>query len=152
MPDENEGFTVRDRRRFVAEETAETAATPAAAPEVPFPSPPADELTDDEASAFFAAEDAVEGMPEDQGLPDVYSVLALFMGELRHLAWLRMGLVANPSTGRIERDMEQAKIAIDTVAFLASQIEGVVEPDERLPLKAMVSDLQINYVEQSKRG
>jgi hypothetical protein len=85
-------------------------------------------------------------------LPDVYSVLALFLGELRNLAWLRMGLVANPGTGQIERDMAQAKVAIDTVAFLAQQIEPYMPAQERLPLRALVSDLQMNFVEQSKRN
>jgi hypothetical protein len=101
-----------------------------------------------------ATADAAAGMDEGNAgeLPDVYSVLALFLGELRNLAWLRMGLVANPGTGQIERDMAQAKVAIDTVAFLAQQIEPYVPAQERLPLRALVSDLQMNFVEQSKRN
>ena len=31
-----------------------------------------------------------------------------------------MGLIANPATGEIERDLPQARVAIDTVEFLAS--------------------------------
>jgi hypothetical protein len=57
-----------------------------------------------------------------------------------------------PGTGEIERDLPQAKVAIDTVAFLATQLEPLVAPEERLPLKALVSDLQVNFVEQSKRA
>lgn len=152
MPDEpEESFTVHDRRRFLTED-AEEAERPAAAPA------PASSS----AAAPFFSPDAADEMQEPEGLgpddyagtgelPDVYSVLALFLGELRNLAWLRMGLVANPGTGQIERDMNQAKVAIDTVAFLASQLEPVVAPEERLPLKALVSDLQVNFVEQGKR-
>lgn len=138
MPEEEseEGFVFSDRRR-----------TPA--PEAPAPSAPV-EIAEPEGEAYDdqAIEDDGEPMG---GLPDVYSVLALFLQELRSLAWLRMGLVANPSTGQIERDLDQAKIAIDTVEFLAKQLEPAVAPEERLPLKALVSDLQINFVEQSKR-
>ena len=146
MPDEpEEGFTVRDRRRFSGDPTA--AATPAPAPPAPEIITPDDEGEDDEDGYFTGEEGADTGE-----LPDVYSVLALFLGELRNMAWLRMGLVANPATGQIERDMGQAQVAIDTVAFLAKQLEGVVAPEERVPLKALVSDLQVNFVEQTKRG
>ena len=146
MPDEpEEGFTVRDRRRVTGEPTA--AATPAPTPPAPEIITPDDDETGDE-DGYFGGEEGGEGGE----LPDVYSVLALFLGELRNMAWLRMGLVANPATGQIERDMGQAQVAIDTVAFLAKQLEGVVAPEERVPLKALVSDLQVNFVEQTKRS
>ncbi|MES2463106.1 MAG: DUF1844 domain-containing protein [Armatimonadota bacterium] len=161
MPDEpEEGFTVRDRRRVSVDDSnvsspatdstaaAAAASVPDALPQVTEESAMTDEpLYEDE--GFLGEGDD----PQDAGqLPDVYSVLALFMGELRNLAWLRMGLVANPGTGQIERDLPQAKVAIDTVAFLATQLEPLVAPEERLPLKALVSDLQVNFVEQSKRA
>ena len=95
----------------------------------------------------------MEGLGEGDpnALPDVYSILALFMGELRNIAWLRMGLVANPATGQMETDMEQAKVAINTVGFLASQLEPVIAPEEKLPLRALVSDLQINFSQQAAK-
>lgn len=148
------GFTFRDRRRSAP-------AAEEAAPTAPPPTPPQQQqaaprfavdenaLSDEEAASLLA--DGGE-MGEASELPDVYAVLALFLGELRNLAWLRMGLIANPGTGQIERDMDQAKVAIDTVAFLAQQLEPTVAPQERLPLRALVSDLQINFVEQTKRS
>lgn len=148
MPDEEEGFTVRDRRRFLSEE-------PAAAPpsEAPGNRDAAARVVSATPGAFPEPDEelADEDQLGDGSLPDVYTVLAMFLGELRNLAWLRMGLVANPVTGQIERDLAQAKTAIDTVAFLATQIEGIVPPEERLPLRALVSDLQINFIEQSKK-
>jgi hypothetical protein len=161
MPDEpEEGFTVRDRRRFSVEDTDSNTSAAAStaevstpnvensAPSVEFVSEGASSASDSYGEGDYLADDA-----QDAGqLPDVYSVLALFMGELRNLAWLRMGLVANPGTGVIERDLPQAKVAIDTVSFLATQLEPLVAPEERLPLKALVSDLQVNFVEQSKRS
>jgi Domain of unknown function (DUF1844) len=140
MPEEEEeGFTFRDRRRFQVEETS------APAPE-PAPAMVVETEVETEVEELYDEEE----MGEPGEIPDVRSVLALFLGELRNLAWLRMGLVANPVTHQIEKDLMQAKMAIDTVAFLASQLEPHVAPEERLPLKAMVSDLQVNFVEQSK--
>lgn len=153
MPDEpeEEGFTFRDRRRFVNETPAPEASK--SGPLSVTPEDPVTEEEDFEASSYAETSPWAEAEgAEDSSLPDVYSVLALFLGELRNLAWLRMGLVANPATGQIERDMPQARIAIDTVTFLAGQLEPAVAPEERLPLKALVSDLQLNFVEQSKRG
>lgn len=154
-PDETEdgGFTVRDRRRFSTDE--ETAAVAPPAPPRPEPvttatAPYASDLADQ--ADFLNNDEQLNEQMETQELPDIYSVLALFLGELRNLAWLRMGLVANPGTGQIERDLAQAKIAIDTVGFLAGQLEGVVPPEEKLPLRALVSDLQMNFVEQSKKS
>lgn len=142
--DVDEGFTIRDRRRFLSEETTGPAD---ASPEAPSPPAPTEAALDDETEGFGEMDDAEGG-----ALPDVHAVLALFLNELRSLAWLRMGLIANPGTGEIERDMAQAKVAIDTVAFLASQLEATVPAEDRLPLRALVSDLQINFVEQSKTG
>jgi hypothetical protein len=161
MPDEpEEGFTVRDRRRFSVEDadsnTSAADSTAKVSAPNPEPSAPSVEFVSEgsaPASDTYGEGEYLSDDAQDAGqLPDVYSVLALFMGELRNLAWLRMGLVANPGTGEIERDLPQAKVAIDTVAFLATQLEPLVAPEERLPLKALVSDLQVNFVEQSKRS
>lgn len=155
MPDEpEEGFTVRDRRRVSVEDPDPISSdAPSQAAAAPTPEPVPNSAMQGTAS-YDEGDYPTDGeeMQDAGQLPDVFSVLALFMGELRNLAWLRMGLVANPGTGEIERDLPQAKVAIDTVAFLATQLEPLVAPEERLPLKALVSDLQVNFVEQSKRA
>lgn len=139
-----EGFTVRDRRRFTTEGAAP------AAEEAPAPAP-AEPATAAEEFPELDDESDEEDAELPQELPDVYTILAMFLGELRNLAWIRMGLVANPLSGVIERDLAQARVAIDTAAFIASRLEPIVPAEERLPLRALVSDLQMNFVEQSKR-
>ena len=112
------------------------------------------DVSDAELEEFLAANGSGDdgyGAEEDGALPDVYSILALFLGELRNLSLIRLGLVPNPVSGQAERDLPQARVAIDTVAFLAGQLDGVVSPDEQLPLKALVSELQMQYVEQTKK-
>jgi len=147
MPEESEeGFVFRDRRRSASAE--EPVAAPVPSEQIPAETD-GEAYDDQDISEMGETPEGMEGM--GGALPDVYSVLALFLQELRSLAWLRMGLVANPSTGQIERDLDQARTAIDTVTFLAQQLDAVVAPEEKLPLKALVSDLQINFVEQSKR-
>ena len=156
-----EGFTIRDRRRISLDNEEAPAESPPASrnsgsgplEEAVAPGVPQNMFAavgSDSAGEFEG--DFVSDGAEENALPDIYSVLMLFLGEMRSHAWLRMGLVANPVTGMSERDLPQAKVAIDTAVFLAGQIEGVLPPEERLPLRAMISDLQINFVEQSKRG
>ena len=165
--DEQEGgFTVRDRRRFlqdVAEESADAAPTATIDAPAAFATatPPSLQIRPDEmddravpTEADFA-EDSYDGMAagqESNELPDIYSVVAMFLGEMRSHAILRLGLAPNPMTGQSERDLTQAKIAIDTAVFLGAQLEGVLPSEEKLPLRAMLSELQMLYVEQTNAG
>jgi hypothetical protein len=164
MADEREeeegGFTVRDRRRFLTEDTP---SEPTSIPTSPVNSSP---LVQDapEGSRFETignlidapeSDDTYGGDPEAQEtneLPDIYSVVAIFLGEMRSHAILRLGLAPNPMTGQSEQDLAQAKIAIDTAVFLGSQLESVLTAEEKLPLHAMLSELQMLFVEQSKKA
>lgn len=150
MPEdpEEEGFTFVDRRRSHQEDSAPK---PAPAPEV-IREEPTFLVQDDEPQMAPEAFDPSQLPPGDYTLPDVREMLIEYMMVLRDVSVLRLGLAPNPATGKSEKDLAQAKIAIDTIAFLATQIESVLPPDERLPLKAMISDLQLNYVQQSGGG
>ncbi len=120
------------------------------------------EIIDKRASAQDGAEKSPEEEPAAEadtpeseqpgdGLPpvDVFTLLASFIGMLGAQAWQWMGLVKNPSTGNIEKDLAQAKVAIDAIAALAAQLEGKISAAEAEELKAMISDLRINFVRQS---
>ena len=51
-------------------------------------------------------------------------------------AWISMGMVSDPSSGQIERNMEDAKIAIDSVAFLVEKIDSTfMDPTDYSPIK-----------------
>ncbi len=60
------------------------------------------------------------------------------------------GADPQPVPGEMERDLAQAKIAIDTVAFLVGQLEPHLSAEERREMQNMVSMLRINYVQQSQ--
>jgi hypothetical protein len=141
MSDEPEsGFTVRDRRRVHAEPAPEPTLAPAP---TPLPTP---ESVEEAAPALEY--DGAEGA--ENGPPDVYSLQLLFLREMQTLAYLWMGLIPDPTTGQTVEDLQQARTAIDTAAFLASQLEAVVSPEERLPLRAMIQDMQVQFVERSR--
>ena len=112
----------------------------------------AEAKADEEASA--AAEGGVTteeveagGAPAES--PTVYALLAWMVGLLYQQAWLSMGLVADPVTKQVSRDMAQARVAIDCVEFIVKQLEGHVEPEDLRELRNALSNLQVNFVTHS---
>ena len=107
------------------------------------------ETTSEEPSQQTEEEPSIEDIAA--GLPpvDVYTLLKSFIGMLAAQSWQWMGLVKNPSTGNIEKDMAQAKAAIDAITAIAGQLEGKISAHESEELRGMISDLRVNFVRQS---
>jgi len=75
-----------------------------------------------------------------------------FVLSLSQAAMQQMGKITNPFTGKIERNLEQAKITIDMVEMLKEKTKGnLVEEEERL-ISDILATLQLNYVDELKRG
>lgn len=151
MEEKEQGFEFVDKRRVSAEEIAEEAEARATeAPEEPTQGAGAEGQEPPEEEMWEAEEQAgPEGaMPE----MDVYGLLASFVGMLHGLAWQKMGFVASPSSGQIESDLPQAKVAIDTIQFLTGQLEKHFPEPEMRELRRMVMDLQMNYLRRSSSG
>lgn len=75
-------------------------------------------------------------------------IITMSIGLLQQQAWVSMGLVMDPTTKTVTKDLEQAKLAIDAVAALANLIAPGLEESVQRELRAMVSDLQVNFVQQ----
>lgn len=87
---------------------------------------------------------------EQEGLGDVYSIMQWFIMMLSQSAWSWMGLQTNPISKKLEKDLVQAKAAIDTVAFMIEQVDQHISEEQRQAYKSMINDLRINFVNQSK--
>ncbi len=48
--------------------------------------------------------------------PDVYALVQMSVAQFSALAWIKMGLQADPFSNKIEKDLEQARAAVDIVA------------------------------------
>jgi len=81
---------------------------------------------------------------------DTYSLIGLFIGLLSSKAWETMGLRVKPGTDKIEKDFDQARIAIDTVGFLVQKLKSRIPEAERSRLESMVGDLKLNFVRASQ--
>lgn len=130
---EEKGYEVKDKRKVRLDENGEA------------------QITEE-------ATEAAENPGEEQewgeaNLPpmDVYSLLKSFIGMLQIQAWERIGLMKNPITGRLDKDLAQAKVAIDSIAALMDQLQGHLSDEEQQELQALISNLRINFVQQSAK-
>lgn len=92
-----------------------------------------------------------EAKPEpEMKLPTVPELVRLRIAELSELAWIHMGLVANPFTHLVVKDLPQARLAIDCAAALVEQLQPHLDDREKRELQTLLANLRINYVQQSK--
>jgi len=141
--EEQKNYEVIDKRKVKIDADGEVHTAPESSETTPDEEVRSEETQAEEASAA----------EEEFNLPpmDVYSLLKSFVGLLGAHAWQWMGLIKNPVTGQMEKDLAQAKVAIDTISALAHQLEDKLEPSEREELRSLLSNLQINFVQQSAR-
>ena len=81
---------------------------------------------------------------------DVYAVIMTMVDTMATVAWAKLGLQPDLSTGRLEKDLEQAKVAIDLTTHLATFIEPQLDDDDKRRIHGLVRDLRMNFVEKSK--
>jgi len=147
------GFRVVDKRQGASSDEGETTARGAAEEAAAGEAEPARE---DEAGAPVeprepAAAAAEEAPPELEAV-DVGAVVQYCISILSGHAWQWMGLVANPVTKKVERDLEQARAAIDCADALFKQIEARLPETEARQLRSVLNDLRVNFVRQSSQG
>lgn len=86
-------------------------------------------------------------MPDIKVLDLVFYTVSMLVEQ----AWVKMGLRANPATNTITKDLDEARLAIDSVAALVGVIESKVEPQMQTELKNLTANLQMNFVNQSAK-
>jgi hypothetical protein len=67
-------------------------------------------------------------------------------------AMQQMGKVINPLTGKVERNLEQARFSIDTIAMLKDKTSGNVTADLEKLLDSVLLELRMNFVEETRVG
>ena len=145
MSDESEsGFTFTDKRKA----THNSADSPASTTSETEPTQDDTNLAADQSRPASSTEVPGEHAGAMPRL-NVRDRLLMCIDILNQGAWISLGLISDPSTGSIETDLDQAKAAIDSVAFLADKVEHGLDESTRRELRNLVRDLQLNYVQQS---
>ncbi len=82
----------------------------------------------------------------------VYPVIMVMVDQMASIAWQKLGLQPDPVTGKLHKDLAEAKIAIDVTAGLAGFIEPQLDEEDKRRIHSLIRDLRINYVEHTKEG
>ncbi|MBI3921897.1 MAG: DUF1844 domain-containing protein [Armatimonadetes bacterium] len=149
MPEEekeenrSERIIVNDRRLLTDDERQGIATdTGESEPEGPTASP----HPDTEESELFEKMEGEEGPAQDVDVPTLVQV---FIAELGARSWMHLGLLQNPITKLVVKDLPQARLAIDCVAALIENLDPSLEPRERQEYQTLLRDLRMNFVQHS---
>jgi hypothetical protein len=71
---------------------------------------------------------------------------------LQTLAFSQMGKLSSPVTGKMERELHQAKITVDMLAMLQNKTEGNLDEEEKRFLDTVMMELRMNYVDETARA
>ena len=102
-------------------------------------------------------EEMTEPIKEEEPAPQVVDISALpvwhilpfFMRILDNVAWQKMGLIVNPMTQEIDKDLDQARAAIDSYEALLNQLGTHIELDAKEALQSRLADLKLNFATQA---
>jgi hypothetical protein len=92
------------------------------------------------------------GTNTPRGPIDVYDVLTVMVDQMAAIAWQKLGLQPDWSTGQIEKDLGQAKVAIDITTHLSTFIEPKLEDQDRQRIHTLIRDLRLNFVQKSQEN
>ena len=65
-------------------------------------------------------------------------------------AMITLGKLANPATGKAEKNLPAARLFIDMLEMLERKTQNNLSTDEVKVLRASLTDLRLMYVEESK--
>ncbi len=125
-----------DERQGIVSDTQETESAPSSS----------GSTTDESSTTDDSAEGEGGTLPPDL---DTLTLVRIFIGELGARTWMHLGLLQNPVTKLVVKDLPQARLAIDCVAALTEKIDPDISEDERRDYRRLLNDLRMNYVQQS---
>jgi len=76
-------------------------------------------------------------------------ILAWMVNLLAAKAWEGMGLVPNPLTNKVEKDLVEARLAIDAYAAIFEVIRVRIDEQPRREMESVLTMLRLNFVEKS---
>lgn len=134
-------FQVSDKRRFVADEAGAVKEEGKARPEA---------AESPQTSPSSGEQQTKAGPKEGEvPLPEIdFSTLVL---SLSSSALVHLGLVENPHTRALERDLALAKQTIDIIGMLKEKTKGNLSSDEQNLVEHLLTDLRLKYVTELKK-
>ena len=76
---------------------------------------------------------------------------SVFLSSLSMQAMIALGRLENPITKKIEKNLEQARFLIDTLAILKEKTKGNLTKEEEDLLEEALFNLRLMYVEEKNK-
>ena len=92
-------------------------------------------------------DDVPEEISQQQGAGDVDVNFVNYVTSLGFQAMISLGEIPHPMTNQIEKNLEQAKFLIDTLAMMREKTKGNLDAQEENLLNSSVYELQLKYVD-----
>ena len=107
----------------------------------------------DETDATKTPEE-LTGTPSEASMPrepvSVFVFAYQMLYAFNDLAYQRMGLQSDPIAGKVVRNMEEAKAAVDIASGIADAILPHLDDEDQRAVRNMVTSLRINFARQSQ--
>ena len=78
----------------------------------------------------------------------VKELILMTILSLEGKAWAYLDLVAHPETQKHKKDINEAKLAIDTIDALYKITEGQLNAEEKKDIQVRLTNLRLNFVKK----
>jgi len=89
-------------------------------------------------------------MPDEKDVPD-YQFMSLVYS-LSQTIMSQLGKIANPVTGKVEKNLAQAKSTIDMLEMLKEKTKGNLTQTEEKMILTTLQNAYLNYADEVKRA
>lgn len=80
---------------------------------------------------------------------DMYGLLRMMFSMCLEQAWVHLGLHLPPGQSETQMDLRQARLAIDTIAYIREALGDNLQEAERREVEQVLATLRMNYVQRS---
>ena len=87
-------------------------------------------------------------MPEEKDIPD-YQFMSLVYS-LSQTIMTQLGKIANPVTGKVDKNLAQAKATIDMLEMLKEKTKGNLSQTEEKMILTTLQNAYLNYADEVK--
>ena len=95
----------------------------------------------------MSAESNISEQPPEQGLDMAAGLFANLVMQQAQMAMMMLGKTPHPETGQPMKDLEAAKLFIDTIEMLETKTRGNLSPPEQNMLKQTLMSVRMAFVE-----
>jgi hypothetical protein len=138
-----ESFTVSDKRRFVVDDTGGVKSEGDVGTE--------ERKKEDTGTSEPSREKQEDKFSEGEGAPLPDIDFSTFIFSLSSSAILHLGLMENPYTKTIDKNLPLAKQTIDIISILKDKTKGNLSDEEANLITHLLTELRFKYVNEVKK-